>query len=125
MTIEEIKTVEDFGEFFRERLSSIRIKKGITAETMSLDLERSPGFIHSLETGNSLPSVRSLFQVIEYLGVTFSEFFDIRNINPLALNKIVEAVQELDEEELDILAALIEKLNRYKQQKPDTKKEAD
>ena len=91
---------------------------------MSLDLERSPGYIHSLESGHTLPSIRSLMEIIDYFGISFAEFFDIGNINPAALNTIMEAAQQLDETELDILVALIEKLNRYKRER-DAKKEAD
>lgn len=42
---------------------------------MSLDLDKSGSYIRGISNGTSLPSVKELFNIISYLGLTPAEFF--------------------------------------------------
>ena len=41
---------------FSERLSALRINKGVSARDMSLSIGQSPGYINNIENGINYPS---------------------------------------------------------------------
>jgi hypothetical protein len=43
---------------------------------MSYDLGHNKNYIRAITSGRSLPSVTGLFDIIDYFGLTPSEFFD-------------------------------------------------
>ena len=43
---------------FSERLSALRINKGVSARDMSLSIGQSPGYINNIENGINYPSSR-------------------------------------------------------------------
>ena len=61
--------------FLRERLTSLRLEKGISEHKMSLELGKSGSYIRSITSGIALPSVKELFNIFVYLDVTPAEFF--------------------------------------------------
>ncbi len=96
-----------FEEQFVNRLTELRIKKGVSAREMSLSIGQSAGYINNIENGKNLPSMTIFFYICEYLGVTPKEFFDFENHDPGVLAKLLEAMKALNEEQLAILTALL------------------
>lgn len=45
-------------DFIRNRITELRIKKGVSEYQLSYDLEHSKNYIHNIVTGYSQPSVR-------------------------------------------------------------------
>ena len=62
-------------DFVRQRISELRIKKGISELAMSTELGHSRSYIPHITSGRSNPSVQELLYIIEYLGVTPQIFF--------------------------------------------------
>lgn len=58
-----------------EHLKQIRTSKNISVYKLSKETEISENHIHSIEKGTSQPSVAMLEKLLDYLGVTMSEFF--------------------------------------------------
>ena len=98
---------------FALRLARLRAKKGISARDMSLSIGQNPGYINSIETGKSKPSMDNFFYICQYLGVTPSEFFDIESTNPSKLDAIVADMKKLNDKQLDIIAALVKDLSKH------------
>ncbi len=92
------------------RLARLREKKGVSAREMSLSIGQHDGYINSIETGKSKPSIDALFYICEYLEITPCEFFDVDSSNPARLNTIISDMKKLSDEELDIIAALVKGL---------------
>ena len=65
----------NYEAFLQARITELRLRKGVSEHKMSLDLDKSGSYIRGITSGGSLPSVKELFNIIEYLGVTVSEFF--------------------------------------------------
>ena len=74
---------------FAERLTDLRIQKGVSARDMSLSIGQNAGYINNIETGKALPSMTSFFYICEYLGITPQEFFDADAEQPKELSKLI------------------------------------
>ncbi|MBR4224354.1 MAG: helix-turn-helix transcriptional regulator [Oscillospiraceae bacterium] len=98
---------------FGLRLSKLRSDKGISARDMSLSIGQNPGYINSIETGKSLPSMSSFFYICEYLGVTPKEFFDTDNNSPALVSELYEDIKKLDYKQLQALTTIVSSMVRH------------
>lgn len=97
---------------FAQRLSELRINKGVSARDMSLSIGQSAGYINNIENGVSFPSMTVFFYICEYLNVTPSEFFDTVSKNPAKEKELLVAARGLKSEQLDNLIALANGLKK-------------
>ena len=51
-------------EFIRNRITELRLKKGVSEYQLSYDLGHSKNYIHNIVTGYSQPSVKELLYLI-------------------------------------------------------------
>ena len=61
---------------FCERLTQLRLQKGVSARDMSLSLGQSESYINRIESKKMLPSMSVFFYICEYFGISPKEFFD-------------------------------------------------
>lgn len=94
-------------EKFAERLTQLRIEKGVSARDMSLSIGQNSGYINNIENKNNLPSMASFFYICEYLDIAPNEFFEFNNINPKKLREIIFYLKRLDETQLAHLTAIV------------------
>ena len=99
------------AKFIRDRISFLRTKKGISEYKMSLDLGHSKGYIQSISSGKSFPSVPELLYICEYLGVTPKEFFDEESNNPQLVQELYNLTKDMPEKDLKVLINTAERLN--------------
>ena len=69
------KSIEIDESFIRDRITQLRMALDISEYRMSLDLGHSKGYIQSISSGRSLPSMIEFLAICEYLHVTPAEFF--------------------------------------------------
>ena len=93
-------------DFFSERLSALRVKKGVSARDMSLSIGQSPNYINKIESRKSYPSMTVFFYICEYLGIAPNEFFDANTPNPARLNELMAELKRLDDEQLTNILTL-------------------
>lgn len=98
-------------EYIRDRISVLRIKKGISEYKMSLDLGHSKSYIQSISSGKSLPSMSEFLYICEYLGVTPREFFDNTISEPSLVNELYSLSKEMSEEDITVLINTARRLN--------------
>lgn len=96
--------------FVRNRISELRIKKGVSEYKMSLDLGHSKSYIQSISSGKALPSFSEFLYICEYLGVTPREFFDENSSDPQLVCKLTELGRKLSPEDLTALINMAERL---------------
>ena len=89
-----------------DRLSSLRINKGVSAMDMSLSIGQSAGYINNIENGVNYPSMQVFFYICEYLGITPREFFDTDTVNPTLVSDLTEVTKGLNSEQLQNLINL-------------------
>lgn len=51
----------DLEEFVRNRITQLRLDKGVSEYQMSYDLGHSRGYIYNISSGKSLPSMTEFF----------------------------------------------------------------
>lgn len=67
--------VEYINKQIGEKIKDLRNRNGLTQEELANRAELTKGFISQLERGQVSPSVVTLLDLIECLGITASEFF--------------------------------------------------
>lgn len=102
------------SKFIQERISILRTRKGVSEYKMSLDLGHSKGYIQSISSGKSLPSVSELLYICDYLGVSPKEFFDEDMGNPQLVQQLYDLTKDMPEEDLKVLINMAQRLNEKK-----------
>ena len=98
--------------FIAERLTKLRIEKGVSEYKMSLDMGRNSGYINAIANGKSLPSMGEFLYMCDYLGVTPSEFFDEKFEGELKYKEVDRIIRGLSDEDFELLAAFVKRLDR-------------
>ena len=99
-----------YEENFSNRLYQLRTQKNVSARDMSLSLGQNAGYINSIESGKSFPSMTNFFFICEYLGITPMEFFDFESTSPQETNKVFADLKLLNNTQFQIIQALINEL---------------
>ena len=99
------------GTFIRNRITELRLKKGVSEYQMSYDLGHSRGYIYNISSGKALPPVKELFAICEYFNITPSQFFDEGAQNPELIQKAVDGMKKLSEKDMKLVISLINRLN--------------
>ena len=99
-----------YEEFVKERITQLRIKKGVSEYEMSYDLGHSRGYVYNISSGKALPPLKEFFAICEYFDITPQQFFDESSSNPELIQKALCGMKELNEDDLLILLGII---NRF------------
>lgn len=97
-------------KFVRERITQLRLRKGVSEYRMSYDLGHSRGYVHNISSGKALPPMKEFFAICDYFGLTPQQFFDEGMQNPELIQKAVAGMKQLDETDLLMLLGLINRL---------------
>ena len=96
--------------FIRERITQLRLSKGVSEYQMSYDLGHSRGYIYNISSGKALPPLKEFFAICDYFGLTPAQFFDEGTQNPELIQKAVSGMKQLNEADLLMLLGLINRL---------------
>ena len=96
--------------FVRERITQLRLRKGVSEYRMSYDLGHSRGYVHNISSGKALPPMKEFFAICDYFGLTPQQFFDEGTQNPELIQKAIAGRKQLDETDLLMLLGLINRL---------------
>ena len=91
------------AEFVRERITQLRLQKGVSEYQMSYDLGHSRGYINNISSGKTLPSMTEFFAICAYFQITPMDFFNISAGNPVLLKETVENLGKLETEDLRLV----------------------
>lgn len=97
--------------FIRQRMTELRIKKGVSEYKMSTDLGHSKSYIQSISSGRALPSLAEFIFMCEYLGVTPKDFFDEDSAEPILVRQLYNSVKGMSDKDLLALINIAERLN--------------
>lgn len=97
---------------FAQRLSELRLQKGISARDMSLSLGQSESYINNIENCQNYPSLATFFTICEFLGVKPAEFFDTETRNPHQAHELLEICKVLPPEQVEHLIAIARDLRK-------------
>lgn len=97
-------------DFVRERITQLRLKKGVSEYQMSYDLGHSRGYVYNISSGKALPPLKEFFAICDYFEISPQQFFDKSTDNPELIQKAVEGLKQMDETDLIMLLGII---NRF------------
>lgn len=99
-------------QFIRNRITQLRVARGVSEYKMSYDLGHSRSYIYNISSGKSLPPMREFLAICDYFGVTPAEFFDDGTKNPELIHKAVEGLKTLDDSDVLLILGNINRLQR-------------
>ena len=63
-------------KFVADRITELRIKKGISEQKMSFELGHSGNYIQLISSGKMIPSLKEFFNICDFLEISPSLFFE-------------------------------------------------
>ena len=99
-------------QFVRNRITQLRLQKGVSEYQMSYDLGRSRGYINNISSGKSLPSMSEFLSICEYFNISPTNFFDNSQENPALITKLLNKVKLLSPDDQILVMELVDRLNQ-------------
>lgn len=99
-----------YEEFTQNRITQLRMQKGVSARDMSLSIGQNKSYINQIENRKALPSLPVLFYICEYFNITPQEFFDESNSYPDQLSELMQDLKKLDAGALAHISGLVKEL---------------
>ena len=99
-------------KFIRDRITQLRLQKGVSEYQMSYDLGHSHSYIYNISSGKSLPPMDEFLQICDYFGISPSQFFDDSSENPALLQTATEELRKLNDADLMLMTRIIRRLNK-------------
>lgn len=107
-----VMIMSKYERFVRDRITQLRLRKGISEYQLSYDLGHSRSYIYNITSGKSLPPLSEFFAICEYFDISPSEFFDDKLANPELIHKAVEGLKNLDDSDMLMILNCINRLKR-------------
>ena len=101
-----------YEQFIRDRITQLRIRKGVSEYQMSYDLGHSRGYVYNISSGKSLPPMREFLAICSYFGITPMEFFNENQHYPDLIRKAVEEMKNLDDTDILLLLNIINRMKK-------------
>lgn len=98
-------------KYVRERITQLRIQKGVSEYKMGYDLGHSRGYVYNISSGKSLPPLKEFLAICDYFEISPSDFFDERQKYPELIQKATDGLMKLNEQDVLIVLQLIERLS--------------
>ena len=99
-----------YERFIRERITELRMKKGVSEHRMSLDLGHARSYIHGIVSGRTLPSMSEFLAICDYFEISPEYFFKGSQIDGVQLTRLLTYAQRISEKDLSLVADLAESL---------------
>ena len=96
--------------FIRDRITQLRLRKGVSEYQMSYELGHSRGYIYNISSGKALPPMKEFFAICEYFELTPQQFFDESKQHPELIQKAISGMKQRNENDLLMLLGLINRL---------------
>ena len=98
------------AQFVRDRITQLRLRKGVSEYKMSYDLGHSRGYVHNISSGKATPPMKEFFAICEYFELTPHQFFDEGTQNPELIQKAINGMKQLSEDDMLMLLGFINRL---------------
>ena len=101
----------DYAQWLSERLTQLRMEKGVSARDMSLSLGQSESYINKIENKRTLPSFTGFIYICEYFNITPQEFFNENVSSPQKTKELIFEFEQLSPKYADHVLQIIKDLN--------------
>lgn len=97
-------------QFVRDRITQLRLRKGVSEYRMSYDLGHSRGYVHNISSGKATPPMKEFLAICEYFEFTPQQFFDEGTQSPELIQKAINGMKQLNEDDMLMLLGIINRL---------------
>ena len=97
-------------QFVRDRITQLRLRKGVSEYRMSYDLGHSRGYVHNVSSGKATPPMKEFLAICEYFELTPQQFFDEGTQSPELIQKAINGMKQLNEDDMLMLLGIINRL---------------
>lgn len=97
-------------QFVRDRITQLRLRKSVSEYRMSYDLGHSRGYVHNISSGKATPPMKEFLAICEYFELTPQQFFDEGTQSPELIQKAVNGMKQLNEDDMLMLLGIINRL---------------
>lgn len=101
----------DYVEWFYNRLTNLRIQKGVSARDMSLSLGQSESYINKIENKRTLPSFMGFLYICEYFEITPEEFFS-NDTSPQKTNELFAEIKKLTPDQTEHILQVVKDITK-------------
>lgn len=101
----------DYVEWFYNRLTNLRIQKGVSARDMSLSLGQSESYINKIENKRTLPSFMGFLYICEYFEITPEEFFS-DDTSPKKTNELLAEIKKLTPNQTEHILQVVKDITK-------------
>lgn len=101
----------DYVEWFYNRLTNLRIQKGVSARDMSLSLGQSESYINKIENKRTLPSFMGFLYICEYFEITPEEFFSDTS-SPQKANELLAEIKKLTPDQTEHILQVVKDITK-------------
>lgn len=98
-----------YDTLVRERITQLRLEKKLSEYQLSYELGQSKGYIQSITSGRTLPSLTMFFEICEYFELSPSEFFSEELPSP-RVRKLTRQLNAMQTGDLDLIERLADRL---------------
>ena len=107
--------LSDYRKFISDRVTELRLKRGVSESQMSLELNFSKGYIQSITSGRTLPSMEGFLNICDYFHITPQAFWETCEASEEddQMRRLVAYARELSGEDTDTLINVARKMSRH------------
>ena len=101
-------------KFLRDRVSELRIESGVSESQMSEELNYSKGYIQSITSGRSLPSIEGFLNICNYFSVTPKGFWETcgDSEKEKMMHRLIAYARNLSNENVNVLITIAMGMSR-------------
>ena len=96
--------------FIPRRITQPRLQRDISEYQLSLELGLSRGYVQAITSGRSMPSIKQLFNIMDYFDLRPAEFFQEEDPAPPELREIVNLLQGLSAEDIHLVLEIVRRI---------------
>ncbi len=99
-------------QFIRDRITQLRLQKGVSEYKMSYDLGHSRSYIYNISSGKALPPWSEFLAICDYFEITPEQFFcESKEISPL-MQTVINELKNLSDDDMMVILNLIRRLKK-------------
>lgn len=100
-----------YQEFIRNRITELRLKRGLSERELSLFLGKNPGYINNITSGKSLPTMDSFLDICDFFDITPLQFFQTNLDDYVLSEEIINELKKLSNNDLNKVLTIIKSID--------------
>lgn len=101
------------ADFMRKRITELRLQRDISEYELSLALGHSQGYIQSIVSGRTLPSMTAFFEICSFFDIEPWEFFFPAIKNPTMVHELIASFQKFPDHDQQFWLLTLKRILAY------------